>query len=123
MKMNRTRFVVPRRALAGLFVLAAVTACEQPAQTEAVTAESPRLVLYTSLTEERAADLVSAYPQASGVTIHHMLGSPDDLIRKMATKEHHPGPDVLLISGAGAIARAAEEDVLRPLRLPALDTG
>ena len=80
-----------------------------------------RLILYTSLAEDRAIAIVRAYPEATGVVINHLLESDDVLIEKMVTKEHYPGADLLLISGAGALARAVDSDVLRPIRSEALD--
>lgn len=80
-----------------------------------------RLILYTSLAEDRAIAIVRAYPEATGVVINHMLESDDVLIEKMVAKEHYPGADVLLISGAGALASAVDSDVLRPIRSETLE--
>ena len=108
-KTERAAYV-PLAAL----LLAMLAACgEEPATGDPA---ASRLILYTSLPDERALAIVRAYPEASGTVIHHMLESDDVLIRKMADKEHHPGADVLLISGAGALARAVDHDVLRPIR-------
>ncbi len=79
------------------------------------------LVLYTSLPAERADRIASAYKEATGTVVNYMLESEPVLIEKMVQKEHYPGADVLLISGAGHVAGAVDEDVLRPLRSPALE--
>lgn len=113
------RFKVP----VGLLVILSAVACERTVERDATTDESRRVVLYTSLPEDRAADLVSAYPSVSGTTVLHMLGPADELISKMAEKAHHPGPDVLVIAGAGALADAVDEDVLRPLPASVSDTS
>ncbi len=103
--------------LVALLAALAVAACgrDPAAPAPPPVNDAARLVLYTSLPAERARAVADAYRAATGVIVNVMLESDDVLIEKLSRKEHHPGADVLWVSGAGHLAEAIDNDVLRPI--------
>lgn len=95
-----------------VFGIGACSRSTDVAEPEPAAAE--RLVLYTSLPGERVNAVAQAFRQATGVVVDFKIDGDAELIAQLRQKEHHPGADVLLISGAGHLASALDQDVLRP---------
>ena len=113
-----------RAAVTLLCVAAATTGCGQrsePPEPAAGPAD-PQLVVYSSLSHERTLSVADAYREATGVTINILVEEAADLIDAMASKAHYPGPDVVLLDGAGPLAAAIDADVLRPVHIEDPDT-
>lgn len=109
--------------LLGAFAIVTLAACGRDAEPPAASdpEHAAKLVLYTSLPDDRAAAVADAYGDATGVIVNVMTDSDAMLIDKLVRKEHYPGADVLLISGTGHLAMATDSDVLRPIDGPAFD--
>ena len=99
--------------LAGVCLASCGENSTPPANTAAVA--EPMLVLYAALPAERIARVATRYREETGVLVNYMLETDETLIDKLIRKEHRPGADVLLISGAGHLAQAVDSDVLRPV--------
>lgn len=103
------------RALAVIAGLLGASCSQEAGSPPATSRKAPMLVLYTSMPAERIANVASAYAEAAGVIVNYMVDSDEVLIDKLIRKEHLPGADVLLITGAGHLAQAVDSDVLRPI--------
>ena len=122
--------VMPRRrhravvaVLAGL-TLVSCGAGDKPASTPSAAGQGgDMLVLYSALAAERMSLLAERYREETGVLVNYMVESDEVLIDKLVTKEHRPGADVLLISGASHLAQAVDADVLRPVASPTLESA
>lgn len=113
-------FLMPGRSgIACCMLLASVvlTSCgDRPEAPPAAAASGgDMLVLYTALPAERMSRLAERYLEDTGVLVNYMVESDDVLIDKLVRKEHRPGADVLLVSGASHLADAVDADVLRPV--------
>lgn len=99
-------------------ICAVVSSCsrEERAPTEPAPPVQP-LIVYSSLHEDTVRSITEAYTEKTGVPMHYMLDSQTTLISKLATKEHLPSGDVLLISGTDQLVAAVDNDVLRPTRI------
>ena len=96
------------------FVAAGLVSCSDAG--DGPPSQAPqRLVLYTSLPLERITAVAETYRASTGVVVDFLIDSEEVLIDKLARKAHVPSADVLLITGAGFLADAVENDVLRPI--------
>lgn len=102
-----------------------LTSCgDRPAEPPAAAGNGgDMLVLYTALPAERMSRLAERYLEDTGVLVNYMVESDDVLIDKLVRKEHRPGADVLLISGASHLADAVDTDVLRPISAQPLENA
>ncbi len=98
--------------------LVALTACSAGEPDEAGPPQAvSELVVYSSLSHSRTLAVANDYRESTGITVNFLIDSANELVASMAEKRHQPPPDVLLTSGTGVIARALDEDVLRPVSL------
>ena len=109
------------RRIAPLLLASIAISCGQESQPPTPVERPPTLVLYASVPAERVSDVARAYAEETGVIVNYMVDTDQVLIDKLIRKEHFPGADVLLISGAGNLAQAVDENVLRPVATPALE--
>ncbi len=121
--MYRSKSIIHACVLLVMTCLAVASCSPDKAGSDLRSPTAQPLILYSSLPEERVQVITAAYTESSGVAMHYMLDSPSNLVEKLVTKAHRPTADVLLISGTGQLAMAAEADVLRPTRAQGIETS
>lgn len=97
-----------------------VTACGGVTDQEIAAGESGNsarqapVVVYSDFAEQAVKPVFDAYTAETGVPVQFVIGSDQRLVEKLKTEGQKSSTDLLLISDAGTLMHAAEEDVLRP---------
>lgn len=104
----------------GAAVALLVTACGGATDQESVASEfggrttQVPVVVYSDLAESEVKPVFDVYTAETGVPVKYVFDSEQPLVEKLKAEGRNGSADLLLLSDAGTLMHAAEEDVLRP---------